>query len=143
METIIFSAPTGTVNNYNENGDPIFESLKPEEKRRLELNSFIWKGMLDFIISIKKHFGKEVEFITFNKNSISKVFLNFCLNPTKKDAEMLEEVVFENKSNAGGYKSLIEDGVWKMGRISIKNPLLYKFLKPFLKILLKYKLFKN
>ena len=137
IETIIFSAPFGTVNHYNEKGKPILEDLQKQEEKRLKVNEEVWQGMLDLGVILKKRFGDEISGLTYTKTSIANLFAEFAIAPEEADAKLLKGVVFENKSNAGGYRGLIEDNLWKMGALSVKQPLLYKLLKPFLRKLAK------
>lgn len=137
IESVFLSAPNGTLRKYTEQGEPIFEDLTISEEKRLEVNSFTWKGMIDFIILMKKLFGEDVSNIAYNINSITKLFNSFAFIPTQEDAKMLTDVVFENKSNAGGYNKLIENNLWKTGSLSFKKPIFFKFIKLFIAIWLK------
>jgi predicted HAD superfamily hydrolase len=139
IESVIFSAPFGTTIKYDENGNPILLDLQKVEKRRLEVNNLVWQGILDFVILLKKRFGEEADLIEYKKHSIMKMFLNFAIIPSKKDAKLIEGVVIENISNAGGYKDLIKDKAWKAGYIAVKKPFISNALTPFLKIFLKRK----
>jgi HAD superfamily hydrolase (TIGR01549 family) len=137
MESVLLSAPFGTLKHYTQDGTPIHDDLHTSESNRLLVNSCTWKGMLDFIIFIKQSFQQDVKLINYNTNSVFRVFNNFVFAPTKEDAKILQNVVFENKSNVGGYSKILEDNLWKIGSFSIKYPRLYQCIKFFLKIWLK------
>ena len=113
------------------------EDLQKQEEKRLKVNEEVWQGMLDLGVILKKRFGDEISGLTYTKTSIANLFAEFAIAPEEADAKLLKGVVFENKSNAGGYRGLIEDNLWKMGALSVKQPLLYKLLKPFLRKLAK------
>ncbi len=139
IESAIFSAPFGTTVKYDKNGNAILLDLQKTEKKRLEVNNLVWQGILDFAIKLKERFGDEAEFIKYDKNSITKLFLDFAITPKKEDTKLVEGVVIENVSNSGGYKDLIKDGAWKSGFFAVKKPIISFILKPFLKIFLKRK----
>ena len=120
------SAPFGTVKNYDKNGNPVLANLEPFEENRLEANAYTWKGMIDFAILVKKRFAKEVENLNFTPANISKMFLDFALTPTKNDANLMQGVTFENKSNAGGNNPILSSKVWKVGYFAYKYPILSK-----------------
>ena len=140
METVIFSAPSGTVKEYDRSGNPVHSKLEKYEQKRLDANASTWKGIIDFALLIQKRFGVESKYITYNVKSISRIFIDFALTPEKKDAHLLKGVFFENKSNAGGYRNLISKGGWKIGYFAIKysfltkpfKVLFRKFINPFL-----------
>jgi predicted HAD superfamily hydrolase len=137
IESVVLCSPSGTTLNYNNKGEPIFAKLKEVEIQRLNINKQVWDGVVDFASLMKMRFGRESEFLTFRKNSITKLFTRFCFLPIKKDVMMLKNVVFENTSNAGGYRRLVEDNLWKMGRLSVLDNFLNKLTRVFIKIWLK------
>jgi predicted HAD superfamily hydrolase len=137
IESIVFSAPFGTVLSYDLKGNPVFENLKKIEGKRLEMNAKVWEGMIEFLAKIKSHFGAEMEFINYDKKVLTEIFLNFCFFPSKEDALLLKGVIFEDKTSAGGYQDIIENKLWKLGFLATEKPFLFRIFKPFIKIFLK------
>lgn len=138
LEAAFLNAPFGSVNAYTKDGNPIKDNLKSIEAERLEANSKIWKGALDFNLILKKRFGGDIEKLTFKKNLTIKPFLNLILNPKHEDAKLFEGIIFENKSNSGGYKDIIKDKLWKAGFIAAKKPKIGDLLNPFISLFLKF-----
>lgn len=139
LEGILFGAPSGSVINYDHNGKPNYITLTQPEVETFERQKLVWEGILDFNRLIKKHFKDDVENIRYNKNIVSKMFFQFLLTPQVEDAKMLNNLVFENKFSTGGYRFIIEDGLWQAGSIASQKPKLYKTLTPFFKLWLYYK----
>jgi FMN phosphatase YigB (HAD superfamily) len=137
LESIVFSAPFGTVVKYEKNGRVIKENLKQQEAKKLKVNGEVWEGMIEFCIYLQARFKGDFTKLSYDRKSISRMFLDFASAPEKRDAEIAKGVVFENTSNAAGYKGLIENNLWKSGAFSVKHSLIFKVFKPIIRFFVK------
>lgn len=121
IESIMLCSPSGTVTHYNNKGEPIFDKLQPEEAGRLNANSYTWKGMIDLYFLLQNRFGRDIHLIKEGNRNLTKVLNAFLKTPEKKDAQLLGGILFENKSNAGGYKDITSSDIWREGNLAINH----------------------
>jgi hypothetical protein len=129
LETIVFSAPSGRVIGYDDNGTPILQSLNSNEQKRLQANEAVWMGITDFAVMAKERFGDNASALNFSKKDISRLFFNFVLAPAGEDVNLFKGIVFEDQWQNIPNKDLISDKQWKFGAFAAKGGQVYNIYR--------------